>query len=109
MQKRRLIFVAVALLCLGAFAAAQDVPRVLARADEVVEQPGRTTFTGNARISVNGVMVQADRAVIQNGEVAFEGNVRVTLPRGGRVSIVKDGGPSPLKAVPIPLPPGNQP
>ena len=92
MQKRRVITVVVgAALCLGAIAAAQDLPRVLVRGDSVFrELPGQTDFSGNARLSVDGVMVQADRIVIQDRQVRFEGNVRLTLPRGASVSEVKE-------------------
>ena len=103
MQNHRLIFVAVVLLCLGAIAVAQDPPRVVVRGDSVFrEQPGQTDFTGNARLSVDGVMVEADRIVIQDrDDVRFEGNVRLTLPRGARVSEVKE-----LRGL-IRIPPNN--
>ena len=105
MQKRRVVTVAVgAVLCLGAFAAAQNVPRVLVRADSVFrERPGQADFTGNARLTVDGVMVEADRIVIQDREVRFEGHVRLTLPRGVGVSEVKE-----LRGV-TPTLPSNQP
>ena len=83
MQKRRVTIVVVgAMLCLGAIAAAQDAPPVSAKADKVVrEQSGRTTFTGNVVLTVDGAVVRADRAVIQGRDVTLEGNVRLTLPR----------------------------
>ena len=82
MQKHRLIFAAVVVLCLGAIAAAQDNPRVSTSADRMVrEQSGRTTLTGNVVLTVDGVTVRADRVVIQNGEATLEGNVRLTLPK----------------------------
>jgi hypothetical protein len=83
MQKRRIISVVVgSVLCLGAFAAAQDNPRVSTSADRVVgEQSGRTILTGNVVLTVDGVTVRADRVVIQNGEATLEGNVRLTLPK----------------------------
>lgn len=92
MQNRRVIPVVIgAVVCLGAFAVAQDLPRVIVRGDSVFrEQPGQTDFSGNARLSVDGVMVQADRIVIQDRQVRFEGNVRLTLPRGARVSEMKE-------------------
>lgn len=92
MQNRRVIAVVIgAVLALGAISPAQDLPRVLVRGDSVFrEQPGQTDFTGNARITVNGVMVEADRIVIQDREVRFEGNVRLALPRGARVSEMKE-------------------
>ena len=78
-------------LSLGAFAAAQDLPRVLVRGDVVFrEQPGQTDFTGNARIIVDGLMVEADRIVIQGRVVRFEGNVRLNLPGDARVMDIKD-------------------
>jgi hypothetical protein len=81
MQKRRVIPVVVgAVLCLSAFAAAQDQP-LTTHADSVVVGPNQqTTLTGNVVVVVNGVVMRADRAVIQDGEVTLEGNVRVTLP-----------------------------
>jgi len=79
-QKHRLIVVAVALLCLGAIAAAQDKP-LMRRADKVEDGPTQTTLTGNVVLTINGVVVMADRAVIRGTEVTLEGNVRVTLPK----------------------------
>ena len=92
MKMRRIVPVVIgAALCLGAIAVAQDLPRVLVRADSVFrEQPGQTDFTGNARLSVDGVMVQADRIVIHDREVRLEGNVRLTLPTGSHVSELKE-------------------
>jgi hypothetical protein len=103
-KKHRSIVVALVLLCLAAFAAAQDLPRVSVRGDSVFrEQRGQTDFTGNARLSVDGVMVEADRIVMQGRDVRFEGNVRLTLPRGAVVSEVKMMPPL------IPIPARNQP
>ena len=87
MRKRVIAIVVGAVLCLGALAVAQDVPRLSFRSDKSVpEQFGRRVFTGNVVVTVNGVEVKADRAVIQNGEVTFEGNVRMTLPNRFSVS-----------------------
>ena len=81
MQKRRVGAVVIgAVLCLGAFAAAQDNP-FTTLADKVAVGPTQTTLTGNVVLTVNGVVVRADRAVIQDREVTLEGNVRLTLPR----------------------------
>ena len=91
-------------LSVGAFAAAQELPRVLVRGDSVFrELPGQTEFTGNARLTVDGVIVEADRIVIQGREVKFEGNVRLTLPSGVRVSELRQVRWS------TPAPPRNQP
>ena len=81
MQKRRVGAVVIgAVLCLGAFAAAQDNP-FTTLADKVAVGPTQTTLTGNVVLTVNGVVVRADRAVIQDREVTLEGNVRLTVPR----------------------------
>jgi lipopolysaccharide assembly outer membrane protein LptD (OstA) len=87
-MKKRIIAVGVgAVLCVGALAVAQDLPRFSFSSDNSVrEQFDRRVLTGNVVVTVNGVEVKADRAVIQNGEVTFEGNVRMTLPNGFSVS-----------------------
>ena len=105
MQKRRVITVVIGVvLCLGAIAPAQDLPRVLVRGDSVFrEEPGHTDFSGNARLTVDGVMVEADRIVIQGREVRFEGHVRLTLPIDARVTELKE-----LRGM-TPLPSANQP
>jgi lipopolysaccharide export system protein LptA len=85
MQKRRVIPVVVgAVLCLGAFAAAQGQP-LTTHADNVAVGPTQTTLSGNVVVVVNGVVMRADRAVIQDGEITLEGDVRVTVPR--RISL----------------------
>jgi len=87
-MRKRIIAVGVgAVLCLGALAVAQDVPRFSFSSDNSVrEQFDRRVLIGNVVVTVNGVEVKADRAVIQNGEVTFEGNVRMTLPNRFSVS-----------------------
>jgi len=80
-----------AVLCLGAFAAAQAPPFTV-HADKVLRDviwdlggktsvPVQSTYIGNVVLEVNGVLVRADRAVIKDGEVALEGNVRLTVPK----------------------------
>ena len=90
-MRKRILTVAVgAVLCAGAFAAAQAPPFTV-RADKVLRDviwdlgaktsvPVQSTYVGNVVLEVNGVLVRADRAVIKDGEVALEGNVRLTLP-----------------------------
>ena len=91
-------------LGVGAFAAAQDRPRVVVRANSAFrEQPGLTDFYGNASLTVDGVTVEADRIVIANGKATFEGNVTLSLPRGVPVSELKFPGRV------IPIPRQNQP
>ena len=103
MRKLTLAGVVGIVLSLGALAVAQDLPRVLVRADSVFrELPGQTDFSGNVRLTVDGVMVEADRIVIKDREVKFEGNVRLRLPSGVGVSELKD-----LRLTPVP--PRNQP
>lgn len=80
MQKRRVISVIGAVLCLGAFAAAQGKV-FTTQADKEAVGPTQTTLTGNVVLTINGVVVRADRAVIRNSEVTLEGNVRLTLPK----------------------------
>ena len=94
MQKRVVTVVVVAVLCLGAFAAAQAPPFTILQADRVQGQAQsdfsqwgaawvlkQTTLTGNVVLEVNGVLVRADRMVVKDGEVELEGNVRMTLPK----------------------------
>ena len=80
-MRKRVIAIGVgAVLCLGALAVAQDIPRFSSSADNAVNETGRRVLIGNVVVTLNGVEVKADRAVIQNGEVSLEGNVRMTLP-----------------------------
>ena len=86
-MRNRVITIGVgAVLCLGALAVAQDIPRFSSSADKAVSEAGRRVLTGNVVVTLNGVEVKADRAVIQNGEVSLEGNVRMTLPSRFSVS-----------------------
>ena len=82
MRKRILIVAVSVVLGLGAFAAAQVVPRLQAEAATIVQDAsGQITLAGRVRFDVNGVQVSADRAVVNGREVALEGNVRLTLPQ----------------------------
>ena len=83
MQKRTVILAVGALLAVsaGGLATAQNSP-VTARANTATVDGSRTTMSGNAVITVNGVAVLADRIVINGREVTLEGNVRMTLPQG---------------------------
>ena len=86
-MRNRVITIGVgAVLCLGALAVAQDIPRFSSSADKAVSEARRRVLTGNVVVTLNGVEVKADRAVIQNGEVSLEGNVRMTLPSRVMVS-----------------------
>ena len=86
MRKRVIAIGAGAVLCLGALAVAQDIPRFSSSADKAVSEARRRVLTGNVVVTLNGVEVKADRAVIQNGEVSLEGNVRMILPSRFRVT-----------------------
>ena len=88
--------VGVVLFGLGALATAQNIRTVFVHADSVFrEQPGLTDFAGNVRLTVDGVMVEADRIILEDGKATLQGHVRLTLPKGVRVSEVKD-----LRSVP---------
>ena len=80
MQKRILAVAVAAVLCLGAFGAAQVQPLRVRAIKAVTEISGQTTLMGNVVLEVNGVLLRADRAVIKDREVTLEGNVRLTLP-----------------------------
>jgi thiazole synthase ThiGH ThiG subunit len=61
-MRNRVITIGVgAVLCLGALAVAQDIPRFSSSADKAVSEAGRRVFTGNVVVTLNGVEVKADR------------------------------------------------